>query len=195
MFMLTEWGRRNLKVVFDPIARVLVALHITPNVVTFLGLLGNLIVAYLITTDRLPAAGLLYIIAAGSDAIDGTLARLLGVRNRFGAFWDSTLDRLGEAIVIASLGYWLARQGDTNGVLIAFAALVTSYLVSYTRARAEGLGMTTKVGIGTRVERFIIMVLGLLLERPVAALAVIALMAGVTVIQRITDIWLQTRKE
>jgi CDP-diacylglycerol--glycerol-3-phosphate 3-phosphatidyltransferase len=195
MFMLTEWGRRNLKIVFDPIARVLVALHITPNVVTFLGLLGNLIVAYLITTDRLPAAGLLYIIAAGSDAIDGTLARLLGVRNRFGAFWDSTLDRLGEAIVIASLGYWLARQGDTNGVLIAFAALVTSYLVSYTRARAEGLGMTTKVGIGTRVERFIIMVLGLLLERPVAALAVIALMAGVTVIQRITDIWLQTRKE
>lgn len=193
--MLTEWGRRNLKVVFDPIARVLVALHITPNVVTFLGLLGNLIVAYLITTDRLPAAGLLYIIAAGSDAIDGTLARLLGVRNRFGAFWDSTLDRLGEAIVIASLGYWLVRQGDTNGVLIAFAALVTSYLVSYTRARAEGLGMTTKVGIGTRVERFIIMVLGLLLERPVAALAVIALMAGVTVIQRITDIWLQTRKE
>jgi len=193
--MLTEWGRRNLKVVFDPIARVLVALHITPNVVTFLGLLGNLIVAYLITTDRLLAAGLLYIIAAGSDAIDGTLARLLGVRNRFGAFWDSTLDRLGEAIVIASLGYGLARQGDTNGVLIAFAALVTSYLVSYTRARAEGLGLTTKVGIGTRVERFIIMVIGLLLERPVVALALIALMAGVTVIQRITDIWLQTRKE
>ncbi len=193
--MLTEWGRRNLKVVFDPIARVLVALHITPNVVTFLGLLGNLAVAYLIVTDRLTAAGLLYIIAAGSDAIDGTLARLLGMRNRFGAFWDSTLDRLGEAIVIASLGYEMARQGDTNGVLVAFAALVTSYLVSYTRARAEGLGMSTKVGIGTRVERFIIMVAGLVLERPAIALAVIALIAGVTVIQRITDIWLQTRNE
>ncbi len=193
--MLTEWGRRNLKVVFDPIARVLVALHITPNVVTFLGLLGNLAVAYLIVTDRLLAAGLLYIIAAGSDAIDGTLARLLGMRNRFGAFWDSTLDRLGEAIVIASLGYGMARQGDTNGVLVAFAALVTSYLVSYTRARAEGLGMSTKVGIGTRVERFIIMVAGLVLERPAIALAVIALIAGVTVIQRITDIWLQTRNE
>lgn len=193
--MLTEWGRRNLKVVFDPIARVLVALHITPNVVTFLGLLGNLAVAYLIVTDRLTAAGLLYIIAAGSDAIDGTLARLLGMRNRFGAFWDSTLDRLGEAIVIASLGYEMARQGDTNGVLVAFAALVTSYLVSYTRARAEGLGMSTKVGIGTRVERFIIMVAGLVLERPVIALAVIAVIAGVTVIQRITDIWLQTRNE
>lgn len=193
--MLTEWGRRNFKTFFDAIARVLVALHITPNVVTFLGLLGSLAVAYLIAEGRLVAAGLLYIIAAGSDAIDGTLARLLGVRNRFGAFWDSTLDRLGEAIVIASLGYWAARQGDTNGVLIAFAALVTSYLVSYTRARAEGLGMSTKVGIGTRVERFIIMVLGLILNRPIIALAVIAVMAGITVIQRITDIWLQTRKE
>lgn len=191
--MLTDWGRRNLKDFFESIASAFGAFHITPNAITLFGLLLNLVVAFLIVTDRVRAAGMLYIIAAGTDAIDGTLARMLGIRNRFGAFWDSTLDRMGEAIVIASIGLWTAKHGDLTGVAVAFAALVTSYLVSYTRARAEGLGIDTKVGVGTRVERFVIMVIALLLGYPIIGLAIIALLAGITTLQRIYDVWRQTR--
>lgn len=190
--MLTEWGRRSLKGFFEAIAQAFNALHITPNMVTLFGLLMNSVVAYLIIIGRIQAAGVLYIFAAGLDAIDGTLARMVGVRSRFGGFWDSTLDRMGEAIVISAVGVWAAMQGDLVGVAITFAALTTSYLVSYTRARAEGLGIDTKVGFGTRVERYIILVIALVVGYPIIGLAIIAIIAGITVIQRIYDVWRQT---
>lgn len=193
--MLTEWGRRSFKGFFEAIAQVLNTLHITPNMITLFGLLMNLVVAYLIISGRIRAAGVLYIIGAGTDAIDGTLARMVGVRSRFGGFWDSTLDRMGEAIVISAVGVWAAEQGNTLGVAITFAALATSYLVSYTRARAEGLGIDTKVGFGTRVERFIIMVLALVIGYPIWGLAIIAVIAGITVVQRIYDVWRQLRTQ
>ncbi len=182
--MITEWGRRNLKVVFEPIAGVFRALHITPNVITLLGFLLNLVVAYLIMIDQVRWAGGVFLIAAGADAIDGTLARQLGVRNKFGAFWDSTLDRLSESFVIMAIGYVFAAQGEPWGVLIAFLALIASYLVSYTRARGEGLGVDVKVGIGTRVERFIVMALALVLNQLLIGLIVIVVLAGITVLQR-----------
>ena len=192
--MLTDWGRRSLRPVFESIAVFLHRLHLTPNVITMLGLLLSIGTAFLIVTDRILAAGLLYIVAAGSDAIDGTLARLTDTRSKFGAFWDSTLDRLGESIVVAAIGYRAALQGDTAGVVVAFAALTASYLVSYTRARAEGLGLQCNVGIGTRVERFLILVVALLIGYPVYGLALIAVLATITVIQRIYSVWRQTRQ-
>lgn len=190
--MLTEWGRRSLKGFFEAIAQVFNTLHLTPNMITLFGLLLNIVVAYLIISGRIQAAGVLYIFAAGLDAIDGTLARMVGVRSRFGGFWDSTLDRMGEAIVISGAGVWAAQQGNVVGVAIAFAALFTSYLVSYTRARAEGLGIDTKVGLGTRVERYLIMVIALVAGYPIIGLAIIAVIAGITVVQRIYDVWRQT---
>ncbi len=192
-FMISNWGRKNLKFLLDPIADLFYRLRFTPNMVTFLGFLITLVVAYLIVTDRLLVAGLVYIAGAGADAIDGTLARRMGIRNPFGAFWDSTLDRIGETFVIAALGYQAAIQGNTLTVLLAFIALTTSYLVSYTRARAEGLGLECKVGIGTRVERFVVMLLTLLLQQPAYGLAVISLIAGITVVQRVVVVWQQTR--
>lgn len=189
--MLTEWGRRSLKGFFEAIAQVFNTLHITPNTVTLFGLLLNFVVAYLVIDDRIQAAGVLYIFAAGLDAIDGTLARMVGVRSRFGGFWDSTLDRMGEAIVISAVGVWAALQTNAGGVAVAFAALSTSYLVSYTRARAEGLGMDTKVGFGTRVERYIILVIALVVGYPIVGLTIISVIAGVTVLQRIYDVWRQ----
>lgn len=190
--MITEWGRRSLKGFFEAVAQVFNALHITPNMVTLFGLLLNTVVAYLIISGRIQAAGVLYIFAAGLDAIDGTLARMVGVRSRFGGFWDSTLDRMGEAVVISAVGVWAAMEGDVMGGAIAFAALTTSYLVSYTRARAEGLGIDTKVGFGTRVERYIILVIALVVGYPIIGLAIIAVIAGITVAQRIYDVWRQT---
>lgn len=192
--MLSDWGRKNLKVILEPIADIFLKLHFTPNRITLLGLIITCFVAYLVLTDHLVAAGLLYVAGAGADAIDGTLARRIGVKNPFGAFWDSTLDRLAETLVIGALGYRAALTFDTLTVLLALTALATSYLVSYTRARAEGLNLACKVGIGTRVERFLVMVLALLVQRPTEGLAVIALIAGITVLQRIYHVWKQTRQ-
>ncbi len=190
--MITEWGRKRIKFILEPVSDIFIKLHITPNTITVLGLLLSVGVGYLIIIDQLVWAGLLYILAAGMDAVDGTLARKLNIRSQFGAFLDSTLDRLGESIILASIGVWAVVQDNENLVLVvllAFSALVTSYLVSYTRARAEGLGYDVKVGIGTRVERFIIMALALLLQRPDIGVAVITVLAGVTVIQRIYAVW------
>ncbi|HEY79461.1 MAG TPA: CDP-alcohol phosphatidyltransferase family protein [Anaerolineae bacterium] len=187
--MITEWGRRNLKVILEPIAGMFRALHITPNVITLLGFLLNLVVAYLIIIDKIPWAGVVFLIAAGADAIDGTLARQLGVRNKFGAFWDSTLDRLSEAFVIMAMGYVFAMQGEPLYVMAAFLALIASFLVSYTRARGEGLGVNVKVGVGTRVERFIVTAIALLFNQILIGLVVIIALAGVTVLQRMWAVY------
>ncbi|NOZ71142.1 MAG: CDP-alcohol phosphatidyltransferase family protein [Chloroflexi bacterium] len=192
--MISDWGRKHSKFILEPIADIFLKLHFTPNRITLLGLIITFFVGYLVVTDHLLAAGLLYVIGAGADAVDGTVARRIGIKNAFGAFWDSTLDRLGETLVIAALGYRAALSGDTLTVLLAFSSLVTSYLVSYTRARAEGLDLECKVGIGTRVERFLIMLLALLFQQPTIGLAVITLVAGITVLQRIYAVWQQTRQ-
>ena len=193
--MITEWGRKNLRWLFEALARVLQALHLTPNAITLIGTLLSVVVAYFIMTDRLLAAGAVYFVASLTDALDGTLARMAGVRSRFGAFWDSTLDRLSEAIVVSSIAYWAALQGDMLGLAISLAALVTSFMVSYTRARGEGLGIESKVGFGTRVERFIILLIALLVGYPIVGLAIIAVLAGITTVMRIYDVWRQPNEK
>ena len=192
--MITEWGRRNLKVVLEPIAGVFRALHITPNVITLAGFLLNLLVAYLIIIDQVFWGGVVFLIAAGADAIDGTLARQLGVRNKFGAFWDSTLDRMSESFVLMAIGYVFAVQGEPLYVAVAFLALIASFLVSYTRARGEGLGVDVKVGIGTRVERFIVMAIALIFNQLLIGLIVITVLAGITVLQRMWAVYQITHK-
>jgi len=197
--MITEWGRRNFKFILEPIAGIFRALHITPNVITLLGVLINLIAAYLIVTNHIFWGGIVFVIAAGADAIDGTLARQMGIRNKFGAFWDSTLDRISEAIIIMALTYSYVVAGNALAVMVAFLALVTSFLVSYTRARGEGIGINVKVGIGTRVERFIIMAAGLILSvfyepLPFFALTLIAILAGITVLQRVWAVYRSTHE-
>lgn len=193
--MLTDWMRRTFRPVLEFVASVFLKLHITPNTITVIGLLISILVAYLIIIDQLFWAGVLYFIGASMDAIDGTLARQMNVRSKFGAFLDSTLDRLGESIVIASIAIWSAQQENMWGVLISFAALVFSFLVSYTRARSESLGYECKVGIGTRVERFFVTVISLLFQVPVIGMAIIAVIAGITVVQRIYVVWKQATAE
>jgi CDP-diacylglycerol--glycerol-3-phosphate 3-phosphatidyltransferase len=197
--MITEWGRRNLKVILEPIAGVFRALHITPNVITLLGFLLNVVAAYLIVIDQVFWGGVVFLVAAGADAIDGTLARQLGIRNKFGAFWDSTLDRLSESIIIMAIAYRFAVAGDVMAVMVAFLALVASFLVSYTRSRGEGIGIDVKVGVGTRVERFIIMAVALLFSGfyenlLLIALLLIVILAGITVLQRMWVVYKVTHE-
>ncbi len=197
--MITEWGRRNLKVVLEPIAGIFRALHVTPNVITLLGFLLNVVAAYLIIIGQVTWGGVVFLIAAGADAIDGTLARQIGIRNKFGAFWDSTLDRLSESIIIMAIAYGYAVNGDAMAVMIAFLALIASFLVSYTRARGEGIGIDVKVGVGTRVERFIIMAIALVFNGLyehilLIGLSLIVILAGITVVQRMWVVYKVTHE-
>ena len=192
--MISEWGRRNFKVVLEPVASVFRMLNIKPNIITLFGFVLNIVAAYLIFVDLIFWGGIVFLVAASADAIDGTLARQMGIRNKFGAFWDSTLDRLSESIILLAIAYRFAVSGETLYVMLTFLALIASYLVSYTRARGEGIGVNVKVGIGTRLERFIVMAAALLLNQLAIGMGVIAVIAGITVLQRIWAVYKATHE-
>ncbi|MCC2663084.1 MAG: hypothetical protein K0S35_1006, partial [Geminicoccaceae bacterium] len=117
----------------------------------------------LIVDGQLLLAGAMYILAASLDLLDGVLARMGKMASRFGAFLDSTADRISEGVVFAAIAYHFAQHGQSVDAALTVLALLGSLLVSYTRARAEGLGLQCKVGIVTRAERVILIALGLML--------------------------------
>ena len=183
--MLTDlaraWGARFIQ----PIALLFTRLGLTPNAVTVLGFLLSAIVALVLATGRLQLTGVLLIVALAFDAVDGTMARTQGTATRFGAFLDSTLDRWTEMFLYGALIWHYQRIGQDSYVLLAVAAMATSFMVSYTRARAEGVGIRCKEGIFTRFERMVVLIIGLLFGLTPWALGIIAVLAGVTAVQRI----------
>jgi len=175
------WGARLIQ----PIARLLMRLGLTPNAVTVLGFLLSAAVALVLATGRLTLAGLLLIATLAFDAVDGTMARTQGTTSRFGAFLDSTLDRWTELFLYGALVWHYLQLGQNLYVLLAVAAMSTSVMVSYTRARAEGVGLPCKEGIFTRFERMVVLIIGLLFGLTPWALGIIAVLAGITAVQRI----------
>ena len=124
-----------------------------------MGILLNLITAWLIVDGQLLLAGPMYLLAGGLDLLDGVLARLAKMATRFGAFLDSTADRISEGVVFVAIAYHFASHGQSIEAAVAVLALLGSLLVSYTRARAEGLGLQCNVGIATRAERVVLVAL------------------------------------
>jgi CDP-diacylglycerol---glycerol-3-phosphate 3-phosphatidyltransferase len=126
--------------------------------------------------------------------LDGALARVMRRQSSFGAFLDSLLDRYSEAAILAALIYDFTIRGQTGVVLLAYLVAVGSLMISYARARAEGLGLDAKVGIAPRPERVIILGVGLLINFPttVAALIVLAILTHITAVQRLYHVWRQT---
>jgi len=184
-----------------PVVSFLAKLSITPNMVTWLGFLILLVSAWLAATGHFFAAGWVMLLAGIFDMLDGALARHTHQVTRFGGVLDSTLDRLSEAaILLGILAYYLFHPQDNFEwiALLTGIVLVSSFLVSYIRSRAETAGIDCQVGIFTRVERVIILALGLLLGSIdsilVIALAIIAVMSIVTVIQRLVHVYQQARK-
>ena len=175
------WGARFIQ----PIARLLTRWGLTPNAVTVLGFLLSAAVALVLATGRLTLAGLLLIATLAFDAVDGTMARTQGTTSRFGAFLDSTLDRWTELFLYGALVWHYLQIGQDLYVLLAVAAMSTSVMVSYTRARAEGVGLPCKEGIFTRFERMVVLIVGLLFGLTPWALGIIAVLAGITAVQRI----------
>ncbi len=180
------WSARFI----EPIARFLGSLGMSPNAVTVLGFFLTLAVAGILASGRLLLAGILLIFTLAFDAVDGTLARLRGQTTPFGAFLDSTLDRWAEVVLFVAIAWVLLQANNDLGVMLAISALGMSLLVSYTRARAEGIGLQCKEGLLTRFERLVILIAGLVFGQFLTwALALIAVLAGITAVQRILVTW------
>jgi CDP-diacylglycerol--glycerol-3-phosphate 3-phosphatidyltransferase len=187
--MVSNWARKWSATLIQPIALFLARLGLTPNTITVLGFLMTAAVAVVLATGRTQLAGVLLIGTLAFDAVDGTLARLMGTSSRFGAFLDSTLDRWAEVVLYGALVWLFLENGQDNGVLLATAAMATSLMVSYTRARAEGVGLPCKEGLLTRFERMVILIAGLIFNQVIWALAIIAILASFTAVQRIWVTW------
>ena len=176
----------------EPAARLLHTLKLTPTAVTITGLVLNLGVAYLAAVDLLLPAGLLLIVASAFDMLDGALARLTGRESRFGALLDSVSDRLGEAAVLFGLLVLFYNDDSAAGVVLAFLAMVASFMVSYLRARGEGLGIRSDVGIMTRPERMVVLTVGMLVGHMLVPLGIIVTLSTLTAGQRLHHLWGQT---
>jgi CDP-diacylglycerol--glycerol-3-phosphate 3-phosphatidyltransferase len=193
-----EQARRTIAAGFtQPVVRLLARTPLTPNTVTWLGFLITLGAAALIVTGHSFAAGFVVLAAGLCDMLDGALARLTGRVSRFGGILDSTLDRLSEAVVLLGLLWVYLRGGQVGeGLLVGFA-LLGSLLVSYIRARMEGMGIECRAGLFTRPERVVVLALGLLLSgfdyALVVALAIVTFFSYFTAAQRLIYAWRQTK--
>ena len=187
----TDRLRLIFKGIIDPIAAFLNRIGLTPNAVTLLGLAGTTAAAYLLSQGKMTIGAIVLFLFVIVDAFDGTMARLRGKSSDFGAFVDSVSDRYAEFITFGGLLYYFLSQENYPGVMVTFAATAGSVLVSYVKARAEGLGFTAKVGILTRAERYIVLIPLLLFNQPFAAVALIALLGNITALQRIAHVRVQ----
>jgi CDP-diacylglycerol--glycerol-3-phosphate 3-phosphatidyltransferase len=183
--------------VTGPVVRLLSKTPITPNALTICSLVITFIAAVLVGLKYFIAAALVMLFASLFDILDGALARGTNQVTKFGAALDSSLDRLAEAVIFIALMVVYTGDQSMIGVVLAGTALVCSFMVSYVRARAEGLGVDCQVGIFTRAERIAVLVIGLLLGQfswPITvALVVIIVLSSITVGQRLYQIWKKTR--
>lgn len=207
--MLNRFFRGLAKRVIGPPVRMVVAAGISPNAVTLTGFGVTLAACWLIAGGRLFAGGLVLGAAGIFDMVDGAVAKVGGKASTAGAFLDSTVDRLSDSSLFLAI-FWHYRQTDFArpaevasgaigtpiwgteaqlGMASALGALVLGFLVSYIKARAEGLGMECKVGLAERPERVVLPVLGLLLDRLVPALGLLVLLSMITAVQRFVHVW------
>ncbi len=185
---LTDLMRSQFKGILDPIGTLFNRLGLMPNTMTILGLVGNIVGAYLLSQGYLLLGGIVILMMGPVDALDGTMARLRGMAGQFGAFVDSVTDRYSELIIFAGLLYYYAQLGDWSAIVLVYAAAAGSVLVSYVRARGQSLGWDTKVGVLTRLERYLVLCPCLIFNIPLVGLWIIAILANFTALQRIVDI-------
>jgi len=167
------------------IIRACVVLRIHPNVLTFVGVLINVVAAWALATGRFVTAGGIMIAANIFDFIDGKVAQQTNTVSRFGAFWDSTLDRFSDIALFLGLIYLYSTLRRTDYVMVASLAMMFSIMTSYARARAESLIEKCKVGFMERPERIVLFMIGAFTNRMGAALWVILILSIFTVANRI----------
>jgi CDP-diacylglycerol--glycerol-3-phosphate 3-phosphatidyltransferase len=181
----TDYLRLWFKWVLDPLGGFLNRLGLTPNMVTGLGLLGNTIGAFYLARGEMLTGGIWIALMTPVDALDGTMARLRGEASDFGAFVDSVSDRYSELIIYSGLLYHFLVRGEPLGGMLTFGAAAGSVLVSYVKARAEGLGYEAKVGLLTRAERYLVLAPSLIFNQLNIGLGILAVFANITALQRV----------
>ncbi len=191
----TDFLRKIFKGVFDSIGSFLNGLGVRPNMVTAAGIIGNVLAGVLIGMGYLLAGGILALVTAPLDALDGTMARLRNEHSRYGAFVDSVSDRYSELALYGGLLVHFIRTGTWQDALVVFFAAMGSVLVSYMRARAESLDFSAKIGLFTRVERYFVLLPGIILGYPRISLAILAVMSNFTAIQRFLYVRKQAMQE
>ncbi|HEY8620262.1 MAG TPA: CDP-alcohol phosphatidyltransferase family protein [Dermatophilaceae bacterium] len=195
--MLNRFARAFVNKLFTPLARLLIRFGISPDVVTIVGTVGVCVGALVLYPRHEFFWGSLVIaVFALSDTLDGTMARLSGRSTRWGAYLDSTMDRVADSAIFGGLVLWYSGDGNTPYLAaLALACLILGSVVSYAKARAEGLGMTANVGIAERAERVVVVLtatglvgLGVPEVLLTVVLALLALASLITVIQRMLEV-------
>jgi phosphatidylinositol phosphate synthase len=186
---LTDYARQWTQGIIDPIVSVLARLGVSPDVLTVLGMSFHILFAWLIANGRMQLAGVAIFLLIPMDALDGALARKIDRKGNFGAFLDSTLDRIAEIILYGGYMIYFTNQEEIWFVAAAYVAVTGSLMVSYTRSRAEALGASCKVGLLTRVERYVVIVVSLIINQPEWGLVILAIGTYFTVLQRGVHIW------
>jgi CDP-diacylglycerol--glycerol-3-phosphate 3-phosphatidyltransferase len=199
--ILSGLGRAGMGRVFDPVARALLRARISPDAVTVAGTVGVLVGAIGFgARGHLVAGTFIVTLSTFTDLIDGSMARQSGRTGKFGAFLDSTMDRVADGAVFGAVAYWLATQDRHWALVATLICLVTGQIVSYAKARAESLGMTANVGIAERFERLLLVGLGGLAEGfgvkygLDVALWLLAVLSVITVAQRVFTVRRQDRE-
>jgi CDP-diacylglycerol--glycerol-3-phosphate 3-phosphatidyltransferase len=184
----------------DPAVSALSRLGVTPNMLTLLGVLGNVGAAVLAGYGYFLSAGIVVLAASSLDFLDGALARATGRATPFGSVFDAVIDRVSEAAVLFGLLVYFSDRGGREEELLIFAAVVFSILVSYVRARAEIIGLKMHEGLFTRAERVVLLGAGLIIQDVIGenvvtpVLWVLAILSGLTVLQRLALVWMETRR-
>jgi CDP-diacylglycerol---glycerol-3-phosphate 3-phosphatidyltransferase len=190
-------GSRNGQELRSYARERLIDSRLTPNAISMVGLFGNLVAAVLVTQRFFFLAGVAFVLGSVMDTLDGRYSRMSGKGTLFGAFLDSTLDRIEEGIVLAAVAGYFASRGEDFAAAMCVVAVLGSLMVSYTRARAEALGVECKVGLATRPVRVVLLSIGLIFAKGAGigdfellapSIYVIAVLTIITVIQRVLHV-------
>jgi CDP-diacylglycerol--glycerol-3-phosphate 3-phosphatidyltransferase len=179
--------------VADPVARALVHARVRPNQLSLCGLVASCLAALTLALGYPRSGGLLLAVAGALDILDGAVARAARQTSAFGAFLDSVLDRYSDLLVLGGVIVLFARRGAVSDLVIGLLALAGTVMVSYTRARAESVGVECRVGIMERGERLLTLIAGALLDLLAPAMWLLAVGANATAVHRIVHTWRATR--
>lgn len=182
------------RAVLNAIVNLLTALRVSPNILTLIGLVINILAAVLLAKGMFTLAGLVVLFASLFDMVDGEVARRTGRVTKFGAFFDSVIDRYSDMVLLLGLVVWYAKLDRIFYAGLVVMSLIGSIMTSYTRARAESLIPACKVGFLERPERIVLLIIGCLSNRMGAAMWVMAVLSNWTVSQRIWYTWQETKR-
>jgi len=180
--------------ILNSIVKLLSATHVNPNLLTLLGLVVNIFAAVLFAKGMFTWAGLVVLFAGIFDMVDGEVARRTGRVTKFGAFFDSSIDRYSDMVLLLGLVVWYAKLDRIFYAGLVVMSLIGSIMTSYTRARAESLIPACKVGFLERPERIVLLIIGALFSRMGAAMWVMAVLSNWTVSQRIWYTWQESKR-